>query len=166
MSASFSFMVSTPWPFSAEIMNVSSNGHRALIACVSSSSFSTSVVSILLSTSALCCFTSRRRSTISFVSSSSPLRASISRHTTSASPAPPHAETTIARSSLRLGRKMPGVSTKMICASRWIAMPRTCERVVCTLRDTMETFAPTSALSSVDLPALGAPMSATKPQRV
>ncbi len=39
-------------------------------------------------------------------------------------------------------------------------------RVVCTLGVTIETLAPTSALSSVDLPALGAPISATKPQRV
>jgi hypothetical protein len=40
-------------------------------------------------------------------------------------------------------------------------MPRTRRRVVCTLGETIETFAPTSALSSVDFPALGAPISAT-----
>src|ERR1041384_3334880 len=45
-------------------------------------------------------------------------------------------------------------------------MPRTSAGVVCTLRLTMETFEPTSALISVDLPAFGAPISATKPQRV
>src|SRR5262245_44469377 len=45
-------------------------------------------------------------------------------------------------------------------------MPRTRLRVVCTLRDTIDTLLPTSALMSVDLPTLGAPMSATKPQRV
>src|ERR1043165_1811802 len=45
-------------------------------------------------------------------------------------------------------------------------MPRTSARVVCTLRLTIETLAPTSALISVDLPAFGAPISATKPQRV
>ena len=39
-------------------------------------------------------------------------------------------------------------------------------RVVCTLWLTIETLAPTSALTSVDLPALGAPMTAMKPQRV
>ena len=38
-------------------------------------------------------------------------------------------------------------------------------RVVCTFGVTIETFEPTSALTSVDLPALGAPMTATKPQR-
>ena len=45
-------------------------------------------------------------------------------------------------------------------------MPRISARVVCTLCETMVTLEPTSALSSVDLPALGAPISATKPQRV
>ena len=72
----------------------------------------------------------------------------------------------MARSSRRLGAKMPGVSTKMICAAPSMTMPRTSARVVCTLRETIDTLAPTSALSSVDLPALGAPISATKPQRV
>src|SRR5690606_13657494 len=46
------------------------------------------------------------------------------------------------------------------------AMPRTRARVVCTLRETMDTLVPTRALTSVDLPAFGAPMRATKPQRV
>src|SRR5205085_2037987 len=45
-------------------------------------------------------------------------------------------------------------------------IPRTIARVVCTLRLTIETFEPTSALTRVDLPAFGAPISATKPQRV
>src|SRR5262245_17629682 len=45
-------------------------------------------------------------------------------------------------------------------------MPRSGMRVVCTLRLTIETLAPTSALTSVDLPALGAPITAMKPQRV
>src|SRR5204863_92544 len=45
-------------------------------------------------------------------------------------------------------------------------MPRIRARVVCTLRETMVTLEPTSALTSVDLPTLGAPISATKPQRV
>ena len=45
-------------------------------------------------------------------------------------------------------------------------MPRTGMRVVCTLWLTIETLLRTSALISVDLPALGAPISATNPQRV
>ena len=45
-------------------------------------------------------------------------------------------------------------------------MPRISARVVCTLRETIVTFEPTSGLTRVDLPALGAPISATKPQRV
>ena len=46
-----------------------------------------------------------------------PLRASMSSATTSASPAPPQAASTMARSSRRFGAKMPGVSTKTICAA-------------------------------------------------
>ena len=72
----------------------------------------------------------------------------------------------MARSSRRFGRKMPGVSTRMIWALFSITMPRISARVVCTLRETMVTLEPTSALTSVDLPTLGAPISATKPQRV
>ena len=71
----------------------------------------------------------------------------------------------MARSSRRRGAKMPGVSTKMSCAAPSMAMPRTSVRVVCTLGVTIETLVPTSALISVDLPAFGAPISATKPQR-
>src|SRR5580693_3324602 len=72
----------------------------------------------------------------------------------------------MARSSRRRGEKIPGVSTKMSCAAPSMAMPRTRVRVVCTFGVTMEILAPTSALASVDLPTLGAPISATKPQRV
>src|SRR5689334_7132837 len=72
----------------------------------------------------------------------------------------------MARSSLRLGEKMPGVSTRMICALSSITMPRIRARVVCTLRETMVTLEPTSALTRVDLPTLGAPINAMKPQRV
>src|SRR4029078_2240086 len=44
--------------------------------------------------------------------------------------------------------------------------PRNSVRVVCTLGVTIATLLPTSALISVDLPALGAPISAMKPQRL
>src|SRR5712691_8025659 len=60
---------------------------------------------------------------------------------------------------------MPGVSTNTSCAWPSIAMPRSSVRVVCTLWETIATLAPTSALISVDLPTLGAPISAMKPQR-
>src|ERR1700755_728683 len=99
-------------------------------------------------------------------SSSSPDLASSSTQTRSPSCAPPQAADTMARSSRRFGAKMPGVSTRMICDLPSIAMPRISARVVCTLRETMVTFEPTSALTSVDLPTLGAPINATKPQRV
>src|ERR1044071_6383239 len=44
-------------------------------------------------------------------------------------------------------------------------MPSTRRRVVCALGETMEIFAPITRFSSVDLPVLGAPIRATKPQR-
>ena len=94
-----------------------------------------------------------------------PRLASISSATMSASCAPPQAVVTMARSSRRRGAKMPGVSTNTSCAVPSIAMPRTSARVVCTFGLTIVTLAPTSALTSVDLPALGAPIRATKPQR-
>src|ERR1700750_1772088 len=99
-------------------------------------------------------------------SASSPDLASSSTQTRSASWAPLQAVETMARSSRRLGAKMPGVSTRITCALSSITMPRISARVVCTLRETMVTLEPTSALTSVDLPTLGAPISATKPQRV
>ena len=92
--------------------------------------------------------------------------ASISTATMSASCAPPQAVVTMARSSRRRGEKIPGVSMNTSCAWPSIAMPRNSARVVCTLGVTIATLLPTSALISVDLPALGAPISAMKPQRV
>ena len=71
----------------------------------------------------------------------------------------------MARSSRRRGVKMPGVSTRTIWASPSMAMPRTGNRVVCTFWVTMETLDPVSRLTSVDLPAFGAPMMAAKPAR-
>ncbi len=71
----------------------------------------------------------------------------------------------MARSRRRLGVKMPGVSTSRTWLSPRIRMPRTRKRVVCALGVTMESLAPVRRFSSVDLPALGAPTMATKPQR-
>src|SRR5579871_824532 len=83
----------------------------------------------------------------------------------SASSAPRQAALTMARSSRLRGAKMPGVSTKIICALSSATIPSTRRRVVCALGETMEIFAPITRLSSVDLPVLGAPIKATKPQR-
>ena len=58
---------------------------------------------------------------------------------------------------------MPGVSTKTICASAVVTTPWIDVRVVCGLSATIATFWPTSAFSSVDLPAFGRPISETKP---
>ena len=46
-----------------------------------------------------------------------------------------------------------------------LTMPRMRLRVVCGLCVTMASFSPTSAFSSVDLPALGRPMMETNPER-
>jgi hypothetical protein len=64
-----------------------------------------------------------------------------------------------------LGVKMPGVSISRISLVPWMAMPISRVRVVCALAVTIATFWPTSALTRVDLPALGAPTTATNPQR-
>src|ERR1041385_3806364 len=155
-----------PSPFSADTMKVISKRTLSLAAWASASNDSFATRSILLRIRSFGRLTSIMGSRIASASSSRPLRASISNATKSASCAPPHAVVTMARSSRRRGEKMPGVSTKISCASPSAAMPRIRARVVCTLRDTMVTLEPTSALSSVDLPALGAPISATNPQRV
>ena len=55
---------------------------------------------------------------------------------------------------------------KMICELPSIAIPRTRLRVVWTFGVTMDTFVPTMAFISVDLPAFGAPISATNPALV
>ena len=53
-----------------------------------------------------------------------------------------------------------------ICASPRMATPARGGAWSAPCGETIETLAPTSRFSSVDLPALGAPISATKPQRV
>ena len=63
------------------------------------------------------------------------------------------------------GRCSPGVSTSTSCPSGRCTMPRTTVRVVCGLSDVITTFWPTSALVSVDLPALGRPTNDAKPER-
>src|SRR5665647_922018 len=147
-------------------MKVWAKPSRSLAALASASSFSRGTRSILFSTRTFSCLTVATLARIASASSSIPALASSSTLTRSASCAPLHAVDTMARSSLRLGEKIPGVSTRMICALFSITIPRISARVVCTLRETIVTLEPTSALTSVDLPTLGAPISATKPQRV
>src|SRR5437667_8767860 len=155
-----------PSPESAEIMKVCSNFMRSLAACASASSFSRATRSILLRTSIFGCGTLASLAKIASASASNPSLASSSTQTRSASCAPVQAVITMARSSRRFGAKMPGVSTSTSWALFSTRMPRISARVVCTLRETIVTLAPTRALTSVDLPTLGAPISATKPQRV
>src|ERR1700720_1361366 len=92
--------------------------------------------------------------------------ASTSNTVASASADPAQAAATIARSSRRRGAKIPGVSTKISCAWPSIAIPSNRVRVVCTFGVTIASLCPTSWFIRVDLPAFGAPISATKPQRV
>src|SRR6202021_3541915 len=58
---------------------------------------------------------------------------------------------------------MPGVSTRTIWASSRFRMPWMRLRGVWGLGETMATFWPTRVLTRVDLPALGRPTIATKP---
>src|SRR5262245_8641884 len=156
----------TPSPLSADIMNVAAKAARALASFASPSRLGFSTASILLRTSAVGLRKSASRSSSVGVSAAKPCWASIITHTTSASAAPLHALATMARSSRRRGANNPGVSTRMIWARPAMAMPRSNARVVCALGVTIATLLPTSALTSVDLPTLVAPISATNPQRV
>src|SRR5882724_2804076 len=166
MSASAWRRSSTPSPDSAAIMNVCANASRLLAVFASANSFSRGTRSILFRTRIFSWSTLAAFFRIASASSSMPALASSSTQTRSASCAPLQAVDTMARSSRRFGEKMPGVSTRMIWALFSITIPRISARVVCTLRETMVTLEPTSALTSVDLPTLGAPISATKPQAV
>src|SRR6185295_5144258 len=147
-------------------MKVAANAALSLARCASVSSAGLSARSTLLSTSTFGWRSSASRPSTPSASSSIPFLASISSAAMSASCAPLQAVVTMARSSRRRGAKMPGVSMNTSWAAPSVAMPRTSARVVCTLRLTIDTLEPTSALISVDLPALGAPISAMKPQRV
>src|SRR5580704_10674683 len=147
-------------------MKIAAKVARSLSDCASASSFGFSTMSTLFSTSTFGARTSVSPRRIASSSSCTPFCESIRKATTSASCVLPQALPTMARSSRRRGVKMPGVSTKISCAAPSIAMPRMSARVVCTLGVTIEILLPTSALSSVDLPAFGAPISATKPQLV
>src|SRR5687767_206105 len=61
---------------------------------------------------------------------------------------------------------MPGVSMKTNCAFSRVATPRMRWRVVWGFAAVMLTLKPTSALTSVDLPTLGRPTTATLPLRM
>lgn len=65
----------------------------------------------------------------------------------------------------RCSRTIPGVSNSTIWWSGALARPTTRCRVVCGRGLTAHSFCPTSALMSVDLPALGLPITATYPDR-
>src|SRR5262249_33506857 len=154
-----------PSPERADTMKVAPNGTRALASCASARRPGFATRSTLLRTRSLRPPTSPSFCTIASVSGSMPRLASIISATMSASCAPVQADVTMARSSRRRGAKIPGVSTNTSCDLPSIAMPRTSVRVVCTFELTIVTLAPTSALTSVDLPTLGAPIRATKAQR-
>ena len=141
-------------------MKVASNFTFALASCASVRRRGFSTRSTLLRTRIFGARTSASLPRIISASSSRPRLASTMRQTRSASCAPPQAVVTMARSSRRFGAKMPGVSMSTSCACPTIAIPRRSARVVCTLGVTIATLVPTSALTSVDLPTLGAPMSA------
>ena len=165
-----------PSALSALTMKVRSNGTMALSSAVSASNVSRATRSILFRTRKRGVRDSFSLSAIALVSCPMPRSASTTSATRSASSAPCQAAATMARSRRRLAtRKMPGVSTSTTCAREGpspvsgrsaIAIPITRMRVVCTLGETMLTLEPTRPFTSVDLPAFGAPTTATKPARV
>src|ERR1700722_871201 len=59
----------------------------------------------------------------------------------------------------------PGVSISRICASASLRIPRSRRRVVCGRGVTIATLWPTNRFTSVDLPTLVRPATATKPAR-
>ena len=61
------------------------------------------------------------------------------------------------------GRWKPGRSASTSCQSSPFAIPKIRRRVVCGLSETIATFPPQSALTSVDLPTFGRPATATNP---
>ncbi len=61
------------------------------------------------------------------------------------------------------GLWIPGVSTKTTWASGRVSTPRTTMRVVCATGEVIDTLWPRMVLSRVDLPTLGRPTRATKP---
>ena len=65
--------------------------------------------------------------------------------------------------SVSIGFCQPGRSTSTSCASSVVCTPRIWWRVVCGLSETIATFVPVSAFTSVDLPTFGRPATATKP---
>src|SRR3954451_17239769 len=65
--------------------------------------------------------------------------------------------------SVSRGRWKPGRSTSTSCQSSPLATPKIRRRVVWGLSETIATFPPQSALTSVDLPTLGRPATATNP---
>ena len=94
-----------------------------------------------------------------------PAAASTTRTATSTSDRVPRARLFSRSPSSVRGRCTPGVSTKTIWYPPVVRMPRTARRVVWGRSLTMATFPPHSALTSVDLPVLGRPATATKPER-
>ena len=97
-----------------------------------------------------------------------PMRWSAGRHTPTTSTCDQVARTTsLSRSPSRVrGLCKPGVSINTSWASGRCTMPRTACRVVCGFEEAITIFWPTSALVSVDLPALGRPTKQAKPERI
>src|SRR5215204_3835193 len=89
--------------------------------------------------------------------------ASTTRHTTSTSRMASRAVSTMRTFMRCVGLCTPGVSTNITCASAKFFTPAIRVRVVCGLSETMASFCPRMRLRSVDLPALGRPRKATKP---
>src|SRR6266567_6822404 len=67
---------------------------------------------------------------------------------------------------MSIGFCQPGRSTSTSCATSAVQTPRIRCLVVCGLSETIATFEPVSALTSVDFPTFGRPATATKPDLI
>jgi hypothetical protein len=125
-------------------MKVFSNGASAFSSCANGSNRSRAIRSILFRTNQRGTLVWAGSARIVRISSFAPAFTSTSISARSAFRAPVQAAATIARSSLRRGLKIPGVSTRSTWLSPLIMIPRIRNRVVCGFGVTIDSFAPVS----------------------
>ena len=150
-------------PLRAETGTTSAKSARPAAAWRAAATLAREAASILLTThslgvSTLASSAARKRSP-----APTPAAASTSWRTRSTSDRVPRTRSFSRWPSRVRGLWRPGVSTSTIWPSGRCSTPRTAERVVCGLSETIASFWPSRALSRVDLPTLGRPTSATSP---
>ena len=156
---------STFSPVRAETGTTAAKAWRCDISAISGRSFSLRIRSILFRARTAGTPALAMRSRMNFSPGPRSSAASTTKSTRSAEASASVASRTMAAFIRYSGLWIPGVSTRAISAPGRRATPRMRLRVVCGLSETIATFSPTRALTSVDLPALGRPTTATEPAR-